>query len=268
MATQWRDAPPIESAWRPLKGITASERAEEQDVAAGGREKRLLLAASGRSVLASIYLRLPPKSRRVYAYLRWPEGRKTRERYVCQVSHESREENLAEAWRRALSTGLDSPRQPKKVAQSWASSPAVRSVMRANRSRDTRPELALRSAVHALGLRYRVDRQPLAGLRRKADLVFAGPRVAVFVDGCFWHGCPEHYRPSTRNSEFWSSKVEGNRQRDAETDHRLTTAGWRVIRIWEHEDTQLAAERVAQAVLAIRSPDTATTDPETTPRHR
>ncbi|MGN9778583.1 very short patch repair endonuclease [Micromonospora sp. H33] len=189
----------------------------------------------------------------MYAYLRWPEGRKTRERYVCQVDCDTREENLAQAWRHALSVGLASLQRPKKTAQSWASSPAVRSVMRANRSRDTRPEMALRSAVHALGLRYRVDRQPLVGLRRKADLVFAGPRVAVFVDGCFWHGCPQHYRPSTRNSEFWSSKIEGNRDRDAQTDEKLAAAGWTVIRVWEHEDTQQAASRIARAVLALRA---------------
>ncbi|MCO1616640.1 very short patch repair endonuclease [Micromonospora sp. CPM1] len=233
--------------------MSASERAEEQDKAAGGRKNRYLPGSAGRTVLASIYLRLPPKSRRVYAYLRWPEGRKTRERYVCQVGHDTRGENLAEAWRQALSVGLTSLQRPKKSTESWASSPAVRNVMRANRPRDTRPEMTLRSAVHALGLRYRVDRQPLAGLRRKADLVFAGPRVAVFVDGCFWHGCPEHYRPSNRNSEFWSNKIEGNRDRDAQTDEKLAAAGWTVIRVWEHDDPHQAASRIAQAVLALRT---------------
>ncbi|MGA4683564.1 very short patch repair endonuclease [Micromonospora sp. AB353] len=231
--------------------MPASKRAEEQDKAAGGRENRLLPTDSGRAVLASIYLRLPPKSRRLYAYLRWPEGRKTRERYVCQVGCETREENLAQAWRQALSIGLISLQRPKKSTESWAATPAVRSVMRANRARDTRPEIALRSAVHALGLRYRVDRQPLSGLRRRADLVFAGPRVAVFVDGCFWHGCPEHYRPSTRNSDFWSGKIEGNRKRDAETNERLRAAGWTVIRVWEHEDPQHAAKRIAKIVLGV-----------------
>ncbi|MEU8186722.1 very short patch repair endonuclease [Micromonospora carbonacea] len=253
MATQWRDTPPTDSAWKPAKGISASERANEQDKAAGGRTNRYLPVASGRTVLASIYLRLPAKSRRVYAYLRWPEGRKTRERYVCQVSCATREENLAQAWRQALSIGLASLQRPKRPTESWASSPAVRSVMRANRSRDTRPEMALRSAVHVLGLRYWVDRQPLVGLRRKADLVFPGPRVAVFVDGCFWHGCTEHYRPSTRNNEFWSGKIDGNRKRDAETDELLTAAGWTVIRVWEHENPQEAAGRVATAVLALRA---------------
>jgi DNA mismatch endonuclease (patch repair protein) len=101
----------------------------------------------------------------------------------------------------------------------------------------------------------------VAGLRRTADLVFAGAKVAVFLDGCFWHGCAEHYRPSTRNSEFWSSKMEGNRERDAQTDERLAVAGWRVIRVWEHEDPQQAAARVAQAVLALRTPTRAARRP-------
>ncbi|MDP4015145.1 MAG: very short patch repair endonuclease [Candidatus Nanopelagicales bacterium] len=133
-------------------------------------------------------------------------------------------------------------------AASWASTPAVRSVMRGNRSRDTQPELALRSAVHALGLRYRVDKQPLPQLRRRADLVFTRAKVAVFLDGCFWHGCAEHHRPATLNSGFWARKVTDNIARDKGTDGHLVDAGWRVIRIWEHDDPQQAARRVAAAV--------------------
>lgn len=138
------------------------------------------------------------------------------------------------------------------MKKSWASTEAVRAVMQANRGRDTRPELALRSAVHALGLRYRVNIRPIAGLRRTADLVFTRAKVAVFLDGCFWHGCPEHLRPAKINKEFWNSKIAANRQRDQETDRRLKAAGWTVIRIWEHEDPAAAARRVA---VAIRSPD-------------
>src|SRR5690606_9946967 len=126
--------------------------AEEQDRAAGGRTNRYIATSSGRLVLASICLRVPPKSRRIYAYLRWPEGRKTREKYVGQVSGQTRDENLAAAWQRALAKKMLTAETDET---SWASSPAVRNVMRGNRSRDTRPELALRSAVHALGLRYR-----------------------------------------------------------------------------------------------------------------
>lgn len=244
--------PPDDSAWRPPKGMTAAERADEQDRAAGGRDNRYVLTNGDRVVLASICLRLPPKSRRVYAYLRWPEGRKTREKYICQVTGTSRQENLSEAWRQARTASGDADRKSTKT--SWASSPTVRSVMRGNRSRDTRPELALRSAVHRLGLRYRVGVRPIPDLRRTADLVFSGPKIAVFLDGCYWHGCPDHYRPSTLNSAFWAGKIETNRQRDAETDRLLTSAGWTVIRVWEHESPTEAASRIAEAVLAVRLP--------------
>src|SRR5829696_7027401 len=100
---------------------------------------------------------------------------------------------------------------------SWASTPAVRATMRANRGRDTGPELALRRALHARGLRYFVNRRPVSSLRRTADLVFPRVKVAVFVDGCFWHGCPKHHTPAKTNSDFWANKVERNRERDAET---------------------------------------------------
>ncbi|MFQ6397620.1 very short patch repair endonuclease [Nocardia sp. KC 131] len=122
--------------------------------------------------------------------------------------------------------------------------------MQANRSRDTRPELALRRAVHALGLRYRVAARPVPSLRRTADLVFIGPKVAVFLDGCFWHGCPEHHTVAVRNGAYWAEKVAKNRMRDADTDRRLAAAGWAVVRIWEHEDPLPAARRV----LGIVSP--------------
>lgn len=248
MATRWREAPPDESAWRPPKGMTAAERAAEQDRAAGGRANRMITIAPDRRVLASVYLRLPPRSRRVYAYMRWSEGRKTREKYICQVGEPTREENLAEAWRRILARHAF-----KRTESSWASSPAVRSAMRGNRSRDTRPELALRSAVHSRGLRYRVGARPIPQLRRTADLVFTGPKVAVFLDGCFWHGCDQHYRPSTRNSEFWANKIRENRRRDEQTDELLRAAGWTVIRIWEHENPQEAAKRIEDAVLSLRA---------------
>ena len=122
--------------------------------------------------------------------------------------------------------------------------------MQSNKSRDTKPELALRSAVHALGLRYRVSAKPLAGLRRTADLVFPRARVAVFLDGCFWHGCPDHHTVATANATFWAEKVRGNWARDRDTDGRLAEAGWVSVRIWEHEDPQEAAQRVQQAVRA------------------
>jgi DNA mismatch endonuclease (patch repair protein) len=124
--------------------------------------------------------------------------------------------------------------------------------MKANRGRDTRPEMDLRSRIHHLGLRYRVDAQPLPHLRRRADLVFRGPRVAVFLDGCFWHGCPEHYTAPEANKAYWADKVEANVRRDRETDRLLTKAGWAVLRFWEHDDPVEAAALVAKVVTARR----------------
>ncbi|WP_203972754.1 very short patch repair endonuclease [Planotetraspora silvatica] len=132
--------------------------------------------------------------------------------------------------------------------ESWASSPATRAVMRGNRSRDTRPERILRSAVYALGLRYRVAFPPMSGLRRTADMVFTRAKVAVFVDGCYWHGCPEHYRPARKNSDFWKKKIESNQERDRQTQALLQEEGWSVIRVWEHEDVDVAAARIAETV--------------------
>ncbi|MGH3712036.1 MAG: very short patch repair endonuclease [Micromonosporaceae bacterium] len=117
--------------------------------------------------------------------------------------------------------------------------------------RDTRPELAVRRLVHARGLRYRVD-APLPAMRRRADLLFAGPRVAVFIDGCFWHGCPQHASWPKRNARWWASKIAANVARDEDTDRRLAVAGWRVVRVWEHEQPDLAADRICAAVTAAQ----------------
>jgi DNA mismatch endonuclease (patch repair protein) len=118
--------------------------------------------------------------------------------------------------------------------------------MRAQRERDTAIEREIRSRLHARGLRFRVHRRLLAGSRREVDVVFPGARVAVFVDGCFWHGCPEHATWPASNADFWREKIETNRRRDRDTDVRLTAAGWRVARVWEHEDPAVAADRVEQ----------------------
>lgn len=120
--------------------------------------------------------------------------------------------------------------------------------MRGNRGRDTRPELAVRRAVHAMGLRYRVSARPLPDLRRTADLVFTRARVAVFVDGCFWHGCPLHHTVASANGAYWAEKLRTNRERDADTDRRLIEAGWRPVRLWEHEPVEQAARRIADEV--------------------
>jgi DNA mismatch endonuclease (patch repair protein) len=112
--------------------------------------------------------------------------------------------------------------------------------------------LALRRVLHGLGLRYLVHRRPLPGLRRSADVVFPRARVAVFVDGCFWHGCPEHGCRPKVNDWYWQPKLASNQQRDADTNRQLEAAGWAVVRIWEHEDPQVAAQRV-EALVRIRA---------------
>ena len=124
--------------------------------------------------------------------------------------------------------------------------------MQLQRSRDTGPEVRLRRALHAEGLRFRVHRQLLPGLRRRADIVFGPSRVVVDVRGCYWHGCPEHYRLATSNEQYWHPKIAGNQARDMETEHLLTEAGWLVMVVWEHEDTAEAASRVAAAVRSRR----------------
>jgi DNA mismatch endonuclease (patch repair protein) len=139
-------------------------------------------------------------------------------------------------------------------AGSWASDEATRNKMLANRSRDTKPELLVRSLLHERGLRYRVNQRPLPGLRRTADIVFRKARVAVFIDGCFWHGCPEHYKQPGTNSEYWSDKVEGNRRRDRETDAWLVEAGWTVLRHWEHDAPEGVADQVEAAVRPAGNP--------------
>lgn len=133
---------------------------------------------------------------------------------------------------------------------SWASSPGVRRSMQGNRRRDTKPEIAVRRLVHAAGLRYRVDHKPLWSLNRRADLVFPRQKVAVFIDGCFWHGCPEHHTVARSNATFWAEKVRRNRERDRDTDERLEVDGWMILRAWEHEPPADIAQRVIEAVKA------------------
>jgi DNA mismatch endonuclease, patch repair protein len=128
------------------------------------------------------------------------------------------------------------------------SSEAAKKRMESTRRRDTAAEKALRAILFRKGFRYRVDLAPLPRLRRRADLVFTRQKVAVYVDGCFWHGCPIHATWPKANAEFWRNKIEANRRRDEDTNRRLEEAGWTVVRIWEHEPPEEAAERVAAAV--------------------
>lgn len=131
--------------------------------------------------------------------------------------------------------------------------------MRGNRRRDTRPELAVRRLVHAAGLRYRVDYAPLPSHRRlKADLVFTRARIAVFVDGCFWHGCPQHYVASKTNPDYWAPKIAANAERDVRSTALLVDAGWTVLRFWTHTP---AAEIAAAVVEAVRATGPAAGEP-------
>ena len=132
--------------------------------------------------------------------------------------------------------------------ESWASSSATRKSMQGNRSRDTKPEMAVRSAVHRRGMRFRVSARPQPELARTADLVLRKTRIAVFVDGCFWHGCPDHHTQPATNSRYWTDKIARNIERDIETNAYLQKTGWTVLRFWEHEDPEAVADQVQQAV--------------------
>jgi DNA mismatch endonuclease, patch repair protein len=121
--------------------------------------------------------------------------------------------------------------------------------MTRNRKRDTRPERAVRSALHARGLRFRVDhRLRLPELAVRPDIVFTRARLAVFIDGCFWHACPEHGTTPTRNVEYWAPKLRRNVDRDRRVDHALAEAGWFILRAWEHEDVDCVVDRVLTAL--------------------
>ncbi|MGH4032702.1 very short patch repair endonuclease [Actinomycetota bacterium Odt1-20B] len=135
---------------------------------------------------------------------------------------------------------------------SWASSAARRRNMQAIRSRDTKPERLIRRLLHAQGLRYRVAAKPLPELRRTADIVFRPAKVAVFIDGCYWHGCPDHYVPPKTNQGYWSNKVAGNMARDRDTDRHLTEAGWTVLRFWEHESPDECTNVIVSVVVERR----------------
>lgn len=124
--------------------------------------------------------------------------------------------------------------------------------MARTRRRDTKPELALRRKLFARGLRYRVDAPILGSVRRRPDIVFPRARVAVFVDGCFWHGCPDHATWPKANEAFWREKITTNKLRDRDTDQRLSDSGWLVVRVWEHEDADGAADRLEKIVRERR----------------
>ena len=145
------------------------------------------------------------------------------------------------------------------------SSAAASAVMKGNRGRDTRPELLLRSAMHRIGLRFRKDHPVVVeGVRVRPDAVFGRAKVAVFLDGCLWHACATHGTVPRSNTDYWVAKFRRNVERDRRVDEALRGAGWKVVRVWEHEDPDDAASHIASVVRTRtgmrRGPRTASTD--------
>lgn len=125
-----------------------------------------------------------------------------------------------------------------------AASQLIRKRMQRQRRKDTALEMSVRRKLHAAGVRYRVDVRPEPDLRTRGDIAWRGRRVVVFLDGCFWHRCPEHSTTPKNNSAWWADKIESNVQRDRKTDERLQERGWRVMRFWEHENAADIVERI------------------------
>lgn len=131
-----------------------------------------------------------------------------------------------------------------------ASSQSVSARMSSQATKNTQIEILIRRALFALGLRYRIHQSLLKGSRREVDIVFPKARVAIFVDGCYWHCCPEHGSIPRANRQWWEEKLNSNKQRDRDTNERLEQDGWRVIRVWEHEDPVDAARAIAEVVTS------------------
>lgn len=139
------------------------------------------------------------------------------------------------------------------MAESWATNEGTRKSMLSNKRRDTATELAVRRLLHNRGLRYRVDFAPLPNMRRRrADIAFTQAKLAVFIDGCFWHSCPEHASSPKRNVDYWVPKLARNVERDGETNLALEDAGWRVKRFWEHERPTYVADQIEAAYREAR----------------
>ena len=131
-----------------------------------------------------------------------------------------------------------------KPSPSWATSEATRRSMKGNKARDTKPELAVRRRLHAQGFRYRVDVRPSTAVLSRADIVFTRQKIAVFMDGCFWHGCPLHATSPKANADYWGPKLKANIERDARTSASLRELGWEVLRYWEHQPVDEIVEQI------------------------
>jgi DNA mismatch endonuclease (patch repair protein) len=146
------------------------------------------------------------------------------------------------------------PYAPRESGQPIASSAAARRRLESQRRADTKPEVALRRALHRLGLRYRLHAAVVTGTRRSVDIVFPSVRVAIDVRGCYWHGCDLHGTAPKANAEWWGAKLDANRERDADTVRRLEEEGWLVVVAWEHDDPITTAVVIADAIKARRIP--------------
>jgi DNA mismatch endonuclease, patch repair protein len=131
-------------------------------------------------------------------------------------------------------------------------SAAVSAAMRGNRKRDTRPEVQVRSLLHRRGYRFRKNLPiNVGGWQVRADIVFTRQRLAVFIDGCFWHRCPIHGTSPRANTWYWGPKLDRNVERDRETDQRLRSVGWTVLRMWEHEAPELVVSDIAKVLSSL-----------------
>jgi DNA mismatch endonuclease (patch repair protein) len=149
----------------------------------------------------------------------------------------------------ALDVTVDEVSSSTAARKPQPSTPGTRTSMRSNRRTDTKPELALRRELHRRGLRFRKDFPVrLDGLLARPDVVFTKPGVAVFLDGCWWHGCPEHGMRPKRNADFWNRKIDETIERDRRVTAALTDASWTVIRVWEHEPIVEAVERIERVI--------------------
>ena len=155
--------------------------------------------------------------------------------------------------RRCENPGIAPASRKRKVVAAPSSLHATLT-MKANKGRDTKPELELRSLLHAKGLRYRVNlrMKTKAGVAVRPDIVFSRLRIAVFVDGCFWHSCPVHGGLPQSNRAFWREKLSRNARRDQEQQQALEADGWEVLRFWEHDDPREAAKRTMDTVIRRR----------------
>jgi len=138
-----------------------------------------------------------------------------------------------------------------KLVHPGATSPSASAMGRGNRKTDSGPEVAIRSALHRRGFRFRKNHLiPLPDRRGiRPDVVFTKARVAVFVDGCFWHSCPIHGTMPKSNPEYWKPKLARNVERDAQDTQALTNAGWTVVRVWEHTEPEVAAEKILKRLI-------------------